>query len=72
MANVETRRKGLICSGRTLQELKQDNASHVTSLRVTARNCDDHFYFADRKKIFKTQIQYPGGKGSVICAAYYF
>ena len=68
---METRSKGLICSGRMLQELKQDNASHIPKLRVTAQD-SDHFNFADRKKIFRTQIQYPGGKGSVICTAYYF
>lgn len=65
-ANVETRSKGHICSGRMLQELKQDNASHVPRLRVTAQDYDDHFYLADRKKIFRTQIQHSGGKGNVI------
>lgn len=53
---METRSKGLICSVRMLQELKQDNASHIPRLRVTAQDYDDHFYLADRKKIFRTYI----------------
>lgn len=67
--------KAPICSGRTLQELKQDDPSQAVRLRVdvTEQDCNNrlqYFFFRGKKKK-KIQIQYSGDEDTGISMEHY-